>query len=206
MKRHHLAMTASIGRYEQGAISVPTHRQTAAASRTGPAEPAISDAGFVPTGLVAREHTLILTGELDSTSAHALEAEIERLCEEKVTSITLDLRDLTYIDPVGVAVIAFRCGLCQRRGYGFTLIPGGRMIHRAFEQAGIAGLLPFDEQVAVGLAREQDVAPLRADVQRLAGAQSKEESSAPARVQEGLAVPTLVPALAMSHGVAGGGE
>jgi anti-anti-sigma factor len=90
-------------------------------------------------------HTLILTGELTRRSAHALEVEIERLCEKGVTSITLDLRQLTYIDSVGVAVISFRCRLCQRQGYGFTLIPGSRFIDRAFEEAGVTDLLPFQE-------------------------------------------------------------
>jgi anti-anti-sigma factor len=205
MKRHQMAMTASIGRFGQGAVSVPTHRQTAATNRARLAEHATSDGALVPTAVVTREHTLILTGELDGTSAHALEAEIERLCEEKVTSITLDLRELNYIDPVGVAVIAFRCGLCQRRGYGFELIPGGRMIHRAFEQAGVAGLLPFHQRAA-RLAAERDIGPVRADVQRLAGTQQQEERSASTRLQEGLSVTALVPALAMSRGGAGGPE
>jgi anti-anti-sigma factor len=93
-------------------------------------------------------HTLVLTGELNQRSAHALEADIERLCEDGVTGITLDLRQLTAIDPTGVAVIAFRSALCKRRGYQFTLIPGRRRVQRTFEQAGIAGLLPFQEHDA----------------------------------------------------------
>jgi anti-anti-sigma factor len=97
-------------------------------------------------------HTLILTGELNRRSAHTLEAEIERLCEEGVTGITLDLRGLTYIDWTGVAVIAFRCNLCKRRGYDFALIPGSPLIQYAFEQAGVGDALPFqDDQVADSL-------------------------------------------------------
>ncbi|MGO9489164.1 MAG: STAS domain-containing protein [Solirubrobacteraceae bacterium] len=91
-------------------------------------------------------HRLALTGELTHRSAHALEVEIERLCEQGVTEITLDLRELTGIDPVGVAVIAFRCGLCEKRGYGVALIRGRREVHRAFEQAGVADLLPFRDE------------------------------------------------------------
>jgi anti-anti-sigma factor len=98
-----------------------------------------------PRKPAVRAHTLILTGELNHRSAHALETEIERLCGEGVTRITLDLRQLTHIDSIGVAVIAFRCKLCQRQGLGFTLIPGTRLIHRAFEQAGVAETLPFQE-------------------------------------------------------------
>jgi anti-anti-sigma factor len=91
-----------------------------------------------------RSHTLIPTGELDHHSAHTLEAEIERLCEEGVTTITLDLRELRYIDVIGVAVVAFRSELCKRRGHGFYVIPGSRIIHRAMEQAGVSDLLLAD--------------------------------------------------------------
>jgi anti-anti-sigma factor len=90
-------------------------------------------------------HTLILTGELSYDSAHTLEVEIERLFEEGVTAITLDLRQLTYIDPIGVGVIAFRSRLCRRQGHGFVLIPGPQSIQRAFEQAGVVDWLPFQE-------------------------------------------------------------
>ncbi|HMH46386.1 MAG TPA: STAS domain-containing protein, partial [Solirubrobacteraceae bacterium] len=74
-----------------------------------------------------RMHTLVLMGELDRCSAHTLEAEIERL-EGATSAITLDLSKLTHIDSTGVAVIAFRSGLCQRRGYGVALIRGPSFI------------------------------------------------------------------------------
>jgi anti-anti-sigma factor len=97
----------------------------------------------VLTSVDTWNHTLALTGELTHRTAQALEVEIERLCEEGVTDITLDLRELTGVDPVGVAVIAFRCGLCEKRGYGFRLIRGTPPVQRAFEQAGVLGMLPF---------------------------------------------------------------
>lgn len=172
MKRHKMATAASVGACDDGPVaSVAARAHGATEEKSTYTPPAPSEAGFMPSSVSVREHTLILTGELDSSSAHALEAEIERLCEEGVTSITLDLRELRYIDPVGVAVIAFRCRLCRRRGYEFALIPGGRMIHRAFEQAGIAGLLPF---------QDDDLAPARP------------------QQQEG-ALRELVPSLVLSH-------
>ena len=83
MKRHKMAMAASVGAYDDGPIgAVATQAQTAAYEKTRDTSPASSEAGFVPASVSIREHTLILTGELDSSSAHALEAEIERLCEE----------------------------------------------------------------------------------------------------------------------------
>jgi anti-anti-sigma factor len=144
MKRHHLAIAASVSTRDEGDAlgSVATQTRTAF-NRNTRIQPASSEATFAPASVSIRTHTLILTGDLDGGSAHALEAEIERLCSEGVTGITLDLRELTYIDMTGVAVIAFRCGLCQKRGYDFALIPGSRFIHRVFEQAGVTDLLPF---------------------------------------------------------------
>lgn len=109
--------------------------------------------GLVLTSVNTWNHTLVLTGELTHRSAHSLEVEIERLCEEGVTDITLDMRDLKQIDPVGVAVIAFRCGLCEKRGYGFRLIRGSRAVQRAFEQAGVSEMLPFQEGDDMAAAR-----------------------------------------------------
>ncbi len=90
-------------------------------------------------------HTLALTGELTHRSATVLEAEIERLCEGGVTALTLDLRGLAHIDPIGVAVIAFRSNLCKRRGCDFALVRGSRSIQRAFEREGVADSLPFKD-------------------------------------------------------------
>jgi anti-anti-sigma factor len=144
MKRHQLAVATSVSTREEGDAlgSVATQTRTAF-NNDARVEPASSEARFAPASVSLRTHTLILTGDLDGSSAHALEAEIERLCAEGVTGITLDLRELTYIDLTGVAVIAFRCGLCQKRGYDFALIPGSRFIHHVFERAGVTDLLPF---------------------------------------------------------------
>lgn len=90
-----------------------------------------------------RMHTLELIGELDRVSAPLLEREIERLCEERVDAVTLDLRRLTYIDPTGVSVITFRSRLCTKRGFEFTLIPGPPPVQRAFARAGLLARLPF---------------------------------------------------------------
>ena len=146
MKRHRLVATTVVSSTDSGGPDAVANEMQTAPEMPRRARGPVREAGFVPTSVSSRTHTLILTGELDRGSAYAFEAEIERLCEEGVTSITLDLRELTYIDPIGVAVIALRCRLCQRRGYGFDLIPGGRMIQRAFEQAGVVGLLPFKDQ------------------------------------------------------------
>jgi anti-anti-sigma factor len=82
-------------------------------------------------------HTIVLTGALTHGSAHELEVEIEQRCAEGVTAIELDVSELTYIDPIGVAVVAFRSRLCRRRGYDFSLVAGSPMMCRAFAYAGV---------------------------------------------------------------------
>jgi anti-anti-sigma factor len=154
MKRHRTASAVGIDRRnEGGAVGSVANRTHTSFNVSTPTQPAPSEPSLVLASVSVWTHTLVLTGELNHRSAHALEAEIERLCQEGVTGITLDLRELTYIDSIGVAVIAFRCGLCERRGYDFALIPGSRFIHRAFEQAGVADLLPFGDDDVVASRR-----------------------------------------------------
>ena len=152
MERHLTTSTGSIDTRNEGARKLIVMRAdtacegSAAFDSNARAWPTRNQPDPLSESVSIWMHTLILTGELTLHSAHTLEVEIERLFETGVTAITLDLRQLTFIDPIGVAVIALRCRLCQRRGYGFDLIPGGRMIQRAFEQAGVVGLLPFKDQ------------------------------------------------------------
>jgi anti-anti-sigma factor len=143
MKRHQTSAVGSeTGRAggSGGAVASRTHTALKANARTrsGAGEPRL-----VLASSSVWTHTVVLTGELDHRSAHALEAEIERLCEEGVTGIRLDLRELVYIDSIGVAVIVFRCGHCARRGFEFTLIPGPPLVQSAFERAGVVDSLPF---------------------------------------------------------------
>ncbi len=150
MERHHMTMAASVhARTDEDTDgSVATHVRAAFDNTTEQAGQVSGKAGFVAPDIGLRMHTLVLTGSLDRSSVHRLEAEIERLCEEGVTGITLDLRQLADIDAFGVAVIAFRCGLCRRRGYDFALIRGSRPVQRAFEKAGVSELLPFADESA----------------------------------------------------------
>ncbi len=147
MKRHLTASPRKVGtpsedRPRRGAAS----RRPTAFNDAAPAKPAPGNQPSALASVPVRTHTLILTGELNHRSAHELEAEIDRLCGEGVTSITLDLRELTYIDSVGVAVIAFRCELCERRGYEISLIPGSPAVRRAFDQADVTEFLPFQSE------------------------------------------------------------
>jgi anti-anti-sigma factor len=94
-------------------------------------------------------HRLILTGKLDYCSASELEEEIECLCQEGVTILTLDLRQLEAIDSTGATVIACRGAVCKRQGHDFVVIPGSSVIHRALVEAGATDLLTLDPNESV---------------------------------------------------------
>jgi anti-anti-sigma factor len=96
-------------------------------------------------------HTLVLTGELDPASTHTLVTEIAHRCRDGATGITLDLGELTYIDPTGVAAVLFMSRWCEKRGYDFALIPGSWLIQRSFELAGLIDRLPFRDATRVPL-------------------------------------------------------
>jgi anti-sigma B factor antagonist len=93
------------------------------------------------------EHRLLLSGELEIASVPTLEGAVKRLCTEGTTAITLDLSELMFIDSTGLAAIIFAGRLCEKHGYGFSLIQGPRAVQRLFELTGLIDVLPFrDEQ------------------------------------------------------------
>jgi anti-anti-sigma factor len=92
-------------------------------------------------------HTLVLTGELNNRSASQLEEEIECLCQEGVTELRLDLRQLESFDSGCVAVLTFRSQECQRRGCDLVVLPGSQFVRVALEEAGVS-LLSEESEVS----------------------------------------------------------
>jgi anti-anti-sigma factor len=150
MKRHRTAAKIRlVARDERGEARMASDLTHTLNDPSTSPEPESRKPGLTLAGSSARTHTLIPTGRLDRRSAPILEAEIERAYENGVTSLVLDLRELTYVDSTGLAVIAFRCELCKRRGFDLRLIPGSRLMQRAFEEAGVTDLLqPPEEAIA----------------------------------------------------------
>jgi anti-anti-sigma factor len=89
-------------------------------------------------------HKLVLTGRLNHRTAVELKDEIECLCEEGVTILTLDLRQLAAIDSVGAKTIALHDVACKRRGRDFAVVPGSPVIHRVLAEAGVESLRASD--------------------------------------------------------------
>ncbi len=146
MKRHLTSSTASHRTGNQGdatALADPIRGKTSV-SGTAYARPHLTF-----EGPPVWRHELILTGKLDHSSAPELDEEIECLCQEGVTTLTLDLRRLDTIDSTGVAAIAFRGAVCKRLGSDFAVIPGSHVVRRALADAGATDLLAPDPHESV---------------------------------------------------------
>jgi anti-anti-sigma regulatory factor len=80
-------------------------------------------------------HTLILTGNLSTSSAPDLQEEIECLYQEGVTSLVLDLRRLDVIELGAVQAVASLSALYKRRGISVAAIGGRPSVHHALMEA-----------------------------------------------------------------------
>ncbi|HEY2398350.1 MAG TPA: STAS domain-containing protein [Solirubrobacteraceae bacterium] len=80
-------------------------------------------------------HRLVLTGELDVSSARDLEQAIYSVCRERVRGLVVDLSRLTFIDLCGVRMVLFARELCEWQGCDFGLVSGPGHVQCAFEPA-----------------------------------------------------------------------
>jgi anti-anti-sigma factor len=149
--KHHLTLpTASRHARNQGdEVEAASDRTRASDGEANLSVAAHSQPHLTLTSTPVWRHRLILTGRLDCRSASELEEEIECLCQEGVTILTLDLRQLDAIDPTGATVVAFCGAACRRRGHDFAVIPGSRFIHRTLAEAGATDLLTPDPNESV---------------------------------------------------------
>lgn len=112
--------------------------------RVGPAQAVHARPHLTLASTPVWKHKLILTGSLDRRTVVELEDEIECLCEEGVTTLVLDLRQLDAIDSVGARTIAFHGAAYRRRGRALTVVPGSPGVYRALVEAGAENLLAGD--------------------------------------------------------------
>jgi anti-anti-sigma factor len=145
MKRHLTSSTTSQYAHNQrDTAEAVADRARAGDGRTRPPKAAHVRPRLTLASAPIWRHKLILTGKLDHRSAPELEDEIECLCQEGVTILTLDLRQLEAIDTAGVTTIAFHGAACKRRGHDFAVITGSCVIHHALAEAGATDLLAPD--------------------------------------------------------------
>ncbi|HWG07892.1 MAG TPA: STAS domain-containing protein [Solirubrobacteraceae bacterium] len=90
------------------------------------------------------EHVLRVGGELDVAYAPVFEAAIVKICRLGARVVTLDLRELTFIDSAGLGAVLFARKECARLAVEFRIIPGRPATQRIFELLGLRDELDLE--------------------------------------------------------------
>ncbi len=100
------------------------------------------------------ERTLVVVGELDLASAPELERAVELLCREGVEGLTIDLRQLSFIDCAGFATLISASDFCHDCGCAPRLVasdgPVRRLISVIEELSAARAHIRLPELVASG--------------------------------------------------------
>jgi anti-anti-sigma factor len=87
---------------------------------------------------------VVLRGELDITGLAAIEPELERLAEEPgVEAVTLDLRQLEFMDSSGLRLVVMTDQRLRAAGRRLILVRGAEAVQRVFEITRMGERLAF---------------------------------------------------------------
>lgn len=104
--------------------------------------------GGVPAEFEIKEHRegqairVVIKGELDIANEPALRAHLEAL-KPHDGPLTIDLRNLTFIDSSGARLLVETDAFARKDGWGLTVIPGPPIVHRVLELTGLTKTLTF---------------------------------------------------------------
>ncbi len=91
-------------------------------------------------------HRLVLSGELDLNAGPRLIATVSGAVSSGVSSLELDLCEVTFIDSSGVRAILQARDECESHSAGLSLVPSSHPgPQRVFETLGLVGMLPWVE-------------------------------------------------------------
>jgi anti-sigma B factor antagonist len=88
-------------------------------------------------------HTLVLSGELDISTAVDLQRVVAQVCADGARKVVLDLTGLTFMDSTGLRAVLASQSVCRDHGIEFVLTPASAAVRRVFEIAGLIDALPF---------------------------------------------------------------
>lgn len=93
---------------------------------------------------------IALGGELDLASSGALEEELTRLLGTDVEQIVVDLRELEFMDSMGLGVLVQAYQRAREAGKRFSLVRGSQQVQRLLELTGIAERMTFVQAPEAG--------------------------------------------------------
>lgn len=89
-------------------------------------------------------------GELDLTTAAEAEAHIREVEASGATTVTLDLRELRFMDSTGLRIVLAADSRARREGRRLLVIPGPESVHRVFRIALLDRRLDFVDPPSEG--------------------------------------------------------
>src|SRR5262245_25148135 len=84
---------------------------------------------------------LALRGELDLTTAPELDGHLERVEQDGVQAVLLDLRDLTFVDSTGLHAFLNARSRAADNGHRFALVGANERIRKLLQLTAIRGML-----------------------------------------------------------------
>jgi anti-sigma B factor antagonist len=86
-----------------------------------------------------------LFGELDLGEVEPLKREFDRLCENGLSALTVDLSGLDFVDSSGLHALLRLRGDCAGRQLALQLVPGPPTVQRLFRLTGTETQFTFVE-------------------------------------------------------------
>jgi anti-sigma B factor antagonist len=108
-----------------------------------------SDLVTIEVSDVGTSVRLTAVGEIDSTSAPVLRAQLDALLDDGAQDITVDLTGVTFLDSAGLCVLAAAYRRASDGGSGLRVLASSRAVIRPLQITGLWDLLQV-EQVAPG--------------------------------------------------------
>lgn len=112
-------------------------------------EPSPSDLVTFDVSSVGARIRVSAAGEIDSSSAPALRAELDGLLDGELTELVLDLCGVTFLDSAGLSAIAAAHRRALAQGVQLRVLAAGRAVMRPLQITGLWSLLGA-EQVEPG--------------------------------------------------------
>ena len=108
--------------------------------------------GFEVSSSVDPDHAVLaLRGELDLSSAPAVEAAVQRAIQLGARQLVLDLRELAFMDSTGLRTVLRADALARAAGARLALVDGSEPVRRVFEMTGMRQRLTWVDEPRAGI-------------------------------------------------------
>ncbi|MGY1753742.1 STAS domain-containing protein [Blastococcus sp. SYSU D01042] len=113
------------------------------------ADPTASDLARIDVVAHGSSVRLVVTGEIDSSTAPALGRSVEGVLADPPGSLTVDLCGVSFLDSAGLSVLATAHRLAREDGVALRVLAASRAVVRPLQITGLWQLLGA-EQVTPG--------------------------------------------------------